>query len=421
MAVLDHPIRILVSEGSSLSAREAITALGRAGYRIEVCDPSGLCLARFSRFVRRVHRCPHFASNPTAYYEFIRELLASGRYDVLYPAHEQVYLFARQRNALSALAGVPVPSFEAIERVQGKVAMAATFKKLGIPTPPTVVVHDEAAARAAASRVGCPCYLKADIGTASGTIWKVTDAPSLDQALGDLRALGALSSGVVVQGLAPGMLERLYALAERSHLVAAHTVQQIIAGPRGGDVQKVSVDRPAVRAHVTRLVEALEWHGALSIDYLRDGSDGTERFVDVNPRLAEPGNAVLSGLDLPRLLVRLGLGEHIGDQPPGKIGVQTHMALQAVILPATRGGSRFEILGTIAALILGRGPFRGSRESLSPAWLDPPSVLPIGFVALLLLISPASWRWLAARQVGSYALTDEAARTIREMPADAES
>lgn len=412
-------VRVLFSEGSSLSAREAITALGRAGCRIEVCDPSGLCLARFSRFVRRVHRCPHFASDPMAYYGFIRGLLASGHYDVLYPAHEQVYLFARQRNALSALAGVPVPSFDAIQHVQGKVAMAATLERLGIPMPPTVVVHDEVAARAAAARIGWPCYLKADIGTASGTIWRVTDAPSLDHALGDLRTLGALSSGAVVQGLAPGVLERIYALADRGHLVAAHSVQQLTAGPRGGDVQKVSVDRPAVRAHVARLVEALDWHGALSIDYLRDGCDGTERFVDVNPRLAEPGNAVLCGLDLPTLLVRLGLGEHIRAQPPGEIGVQTHMALQAIILPATQGGSRFEILRTVAALILSRGPFRSSRESLTPVWVDPPSALPVGFVALLLLLSPAKWRSLAARQVGSYALTDAAARAIREMPTNA--
>jgi predicted ATP-grasp superfamily ATP-dependent carboligase len=337
----------------------------------------------------------------------------------LYPAHEQAYLFARQRSALAALAGVPVPSFDAIERVQGKAAMAATFESLGIPTPPTIVVQDEIAARAAATRIGCPCYVKADIGTASGTVWRVTDAPSLDHALARLRELGAFPNAAVVQGTAPGVLERVYALADRGHLVAAHAVQQITAGPRGGDVQKVSVERPAVRAHVARLVEALDWHGALSIDYLRDGSDGTERFVDLNPRLAEPGNAVLCGLDLPTLLVRLGLGEHIGDQPPGKIGVRTHMGLQAVMLPATRGGSRVEILRTIAALILSRGPFRSSRESLTPVWIDPPSVLPVGFVALSLLFSPATWQWLAARQVGSYALTEEAARAIREMPTDA--
>ena len=137
-------IRILVSEGSSLSAREAVAALGTGGCHIEVCDPSGLCLARFSRFVRRVHRCPHFGSDPAAYLDFVRNLLATGRFDVLYPAHEQIYLFAKRRDTLSPLAGLPVPSFAAISEVQGKVATAATFDRLRIPTPPTQIVHDEA-------------------------------------------------------------------------------------------------------------------------------------------------------------------------------------------------------------------------------------------------------------------------------------
>jgi predicted ATP-grasp superfamily ATP-dependent carboligase len=353
-----------------------------------------------------------------AYYDFIRELLASRRYDVLYPAHEQAYLFARRRQALYAFAAVPVPTFEAIDRVQGKVATAETFARLGIPAPPTVIVRDAIEGRQAAMRVGFPCYVKADIETASGTIWRAIDTPSLDHALDRLRLLGAFSSGVVVQGFARGALERVYALAEHGRLIAAHTVQQLIAGPRGGDVQKISVDRPEVRSHVARLVDALHWHGALSIDYLRDGSPGSERFVDVNPRLAEPGNAVLSGLDLPMLLVRLGLGERIGDRPSGRIGVRTHMALQAIVLPATRGGSRFEILQTIAVLILGIGRFRGSCELLSPVCLDPPSFVPLGLVALLLLISPRGWKRLAAQQVGSYALTDRAARAIREMPAE---
>jgi len=154
---LSGAIRILVSEGSSLSAREAVTALGTGGCHIEVCDPSGLCLARFSRFVRRVHRCPHFGSDPAAYLDFVRNLLATGRFDVLYPAHEQIYLFAKRRDTLSPLAGLPVPSFAAISEVQGKVATAATFDRLRIPTPPTQIVHDDAEARAAACRIGFPC------------------------------------------------------------------------------------------------------------------------------------------------------------------------------------------------------------------------------------------------------------------------
>jgi len=49
-----------MSEGSSLSARESLTALGRAEFEVDVIDANPLCLARFSKFCRRVHRAPHF-------------------------------------------------------------------------------------------------------------------------------------------------------------------------------------------------------------------------------------------------------------------------------------------------------------------------------------------------------------------------
>src|SRR5947199_9685955 len=48
--------KILLSEGSSLSSREAITALGLAGHRVELLTSDPMCLGRFSRFVSRVHQ-----------------------------------------------------------------------------------------------------------------------------------------------------------------------------------------------------------------------------------------------------------------------------------------------------------------------------------------------------------------------------
>ena len=411
------PIRVLVSEGSSLSAREAITALGTAGCHVEVCDPNGLCLARFSRFVKRLHRCPHFASDPVGYYRFVRDLLKAGPFQVLYPAHEQAFLFARQREALSGLVGVPVPTFDAIEKVQGKVATVATFAALEIPTPPSEIVHDQAELPSAVARVGLPCYVKADIGTASGGVWRVTDETSFGDALRGLISQNAFEAGVVVQAHAPGAFERAYAIADHGRLIAVHTVRQLLAGPRGGDIQKVSVDRPGVRAHVAQLADGLGWHGAMTLDYLHDEAGNTARFIEVNPRLAEPGNAVLSGLDLPMLLVRLALGERLDEQPLGRIGVRTHMAIQAIVMAAAGGASRSEILRTIAALIQKTGRFRDSRESLTPTRIDPLSVIPAaGAVAIALFIRPTAWEWLAAKQVSSYALTQPAAQAIREMP-----
>ena len=69
------PLRVLLSEGSSTSAREAITVLGLAGHMVEVCDPSSWCLGRFSRFVKKFHRCPPLRDDPAVYLAFVEKLL----------------------------------------------------------------------------------------------------------------------------------------------------------------------------------------------------------------------------------------------------------------------------------------------------------------------------------------------------------
>src|ERR1700751_4200611 len=64
------PLRILVPEGSSTSGREAVTILGLLGHHLEVCDPSPWCLARYSRFVKKFHRCPPLRDDPEGYLVF---------------------------------------------------------------------------------------------------------------------------------------------------------------------------------------------------------------------------------------------------------------------------------------------------------------------------------------------------------------
>src|SRR6476469_8700914 len=110
-AQVPKPIRVLVSEGNSTSAREAVTILALSGHLVELCDPSPWCLARFSRFVRKFHRCPGLQEDPAGFLRFIEELLAARHFDVLLPIHEQGFLFARARQRLDGRAGLALPSF----------------------------------------------------------------------------------------------------------------------------------------------------------------------------------------------------------------------------------------------------------------------------------------------------------------------
>ena len=56
----------LLSEASSLSAREIITALGLLGHVVDACSPTRWCLGGFSKWVQRVRLTPAVDADPMA-------------------------------------------------------------------------------------------------------------------------------------------------------------------------------------------------------------------------------------------------------------------------------------------------------------------------------------------------------------------
>jgi hypothetical protein len=136
-AKLANPLRVLVSEGNSTSAREAITILGLSGHIVEVCDPSFYCLARFSHFVRRFHRGPGLRDDPAGFLSFFANLLATRHFDVLLPIHEQGFLFACARQRLADRVELALPSFGSYRIAHSKAGFSRLPDQLGLPQPAT--------------------------------------------------------------------------------------------------------------------------------------------------------------------------------------------------------------------------------------------------------------------------------------------
>jgi len=91
---------VLLSEASSLTAREHLTVLGTAGVRVEAMSSDPFALCRWSRWARRLHRCPAPGTDPAGYLQAVSAVLAEGGFDALLPAHEQAWLFAVGRDRL---------------------------------------------------------------------------------------------------------------------------------------------------------------------------------------------------------------------------------------------------------------------------------------------------------------------------------
>jgi hypothetical protein len=402
------PLRILFSEGSSLTAREFLSVLGPAGHRIEVVDQNPACICRFSRWTRRVHRTPAPGLDPLGYIEAVNALLSGGVFDVLLPTHEQAWLFAAGRSLLEPRAPVAVAPAQAFSQVASKIEFARLLDDVGLPQPKWGLADN-------AGDLGqwkTPFYLKAPFSTAGTAVRRVSNVKDAKSAFIALRAAGH-EGPLMVQTAVEGKYAQVQALFDQGRLIAAHTSAQTAVGVGPSAAARVSVHHPFARHDIAILGKRLNWHGGLTLDYLF--REGDYAYIECNPRTVEPGNATASGVDLPGLQLRLSVGEHPDPVPPGREGICTHSSLAILLGTAVYRRSRRAVLKETLRLAFHCGPYKLSRECLTPVLLDIPSFIPLAIVTGRALFSPISIEQFAASAVKAYSVTPGAIEQVVKM------
>ena len=398
-------VRVLLSDGSGLTARQTATALALQGHEVHALAAGSLPLTRFTRHVRHVHRVAPYGTDPERWLTDALRISDEHRIDLLFPTQEQAFLLSRATDRIRA-AGLRtvVPPFPAIRRVQDKVGAVQALDEYSVLQPRSVVARSEAELLATER---LPVWVKPAIGTASTGVARVEPREDLERVATRLERDGTLGrTGVVVQDHQPGELVMVQTVFDRGRLVAFHANRRVRVGQRGGASVKESVALPELREPLVRLGAGLEWHGALSFDAVV-GPDGP-LVIDVNPRLVEPGNARRSGTDLVGVLVRLAGDEAVDALPDGRPGVRTHQLLIGVLGAAEQDGRRRDVLAELLSGTLHRGDYHASTEELTPVKGDPRAVVPLIAVGAATLVWPGAARWFGSGAVAGYALTTDA-------------
>jgi hypothetical protein len=424
---------IMLSDGAGLTARQTATVLARAGHQVEALSPRGLCLGRMTRHVRRVHDVPPVGRDPFGWLDAALGIAARRGAGLLLPVQEQVAVMALARDRIEAAGlATAVPSFEALAQVQDKVSAYRTLGRTGVPQPPAVIAASAAELADAADALGAaggtwpglPAFVKTPIGTASAGVRRVSSREELGRLATDYERRGVFAGGafegggVLVQQPVAGPLVMVQSVFARGELVAFHACERVREGTAGGASHKLGRQLPQAREHLARLGAILGWHGALSADVIA-GPAGPV-FIDINPRLVEPANALASGTDLAGALVEVALSGTSRPQPDGAPGVRTHQLLLAVLGAAQHGGRR-DVARELADATLRRGSYRDSREELTPGGGDPLARVPVAVAALATLAWPPAWRHFVGGSAGAYSLTpaawSELTRTARALVA----
>ncbi|MCP3805312.1 ATP-grasp domain-containing protein [Allokutzneria sp. A3M-2-11 16] len=395
-------LRVLLSDGSGVTSRQVATALGRAGHEVEAVNPPGPTLMAETRWVNKLHPVPFPGDDPLGWCDAVAEIVRSGRFDVLLATQEQVAVLTVEASRFRSLGvGLAVPEFASLQRVQDKISAVSTLRAAGLPQPPSQVVRSASELLA----VEPPVYVKAAVSTASRGVHFADSAAALEALAPKL----SFEDGALVQQPVDGRLVMVQSVFDRGRLVAWHAAERVRSDRNGGGTHKLGLCLPEVRDHLVQLGDHLKWHGALSMDavYTSDGPF----YIDINPRIVEPINASLSGVDLVGALLRISLGEHPEVQEDPVPGTATHQLLLAVLSSAAEG--RLAIARELWQAITHTGSYRGSVEELLPPRGDLRTVVPLVFVAGKLLYSPGKARKTVSGAVGNYALTAQGWRDLQ--------
>ncbi len=320
----------LVVLGLLSSSLQVARSLGRRGVSVFGIDARPNLPARRSRFIRSVRAEPGAAGLARALERLAGE--ANGPPVVIAVTDNYLNLLAEAWPDIGTRVLTPGFDPNLIERVRTKSGLAGLLGEIGAAHPLTVACP-RGSPRPRALPV--PCVVKPeckDPWVSSPDVRAVfrgekairfRDRTALERTLA---ALGG--ADVVVQEEVPGPSENLVYYVgyrdRRGRILTSYLGRKIRTLPDGLGTETLlrSVHIPPLRAEGDRILDRIDYHGILGIDFKLDERDRTYKVIEINFRMgSNDGYLCGAGVDLPWLYYQDSLGLETALAPEYPAGV----------------------------------------------------------------------------------------------------
>lgn len=327
-------MRILITDGASRSALAATRSLGKAGHEVLVASDKSPSLAGASRYAREALHCPSAQTAPAAFVEFIQRAIRDKHIELVLPMTDvSTNLIAANRALFELGCLVPTPPMDILAKAADKSYVLDAARRLGVPTPATIVLTQQPQPGALPAQVSYPVVIKpARSRVLAQGRWlstSVTYAETAEHLQQKLAGFPSEVYPILLQERIDGPGVGVFACIHNGAPIALFSHRRLREKPPSGGVsvlcESTALDSAAVH-YATALLSDLQWRGVAMVEFKRDVRDGSLRLMEINGRFW--GSLQLSidaGVDFPRLLVESMTTPSQDPQPPPayRIGVRT--------------------------------------------------------------------------------------------------
>ena len=283
--------RALVLDGHRVHALDIVRTLGQAGITVSVGASRADAVAFSSRFATRCEVYPDPAVNADEFIVWLEEMLEGGWCDVVIPVTDVTVIpISRNLARLQRLCAIATAPFDVIEQVTDKRKTLDLARRLGVPCPGTVLVHNDAELDRHASGLRFPVVCKP---MASG-VWSTEGYVGLqvfyaldEQELRREVARRLPVCPVMLQEYQRGSGIGVEVLARDGKILQAFQHQRLHELPLtgGGSTYRMSVPLDSVLLdYAGRLLGAIGWTGVAMVEFRMDTDTGDVALMEINGR-----------------------------------------------------------------------------------------------------------------------------------------
>jgi predicted ATP-grasp superfamily ATP-dependent carboligase len=307
-------MKVLITSSRLPHALGEVRKFGEAGHEVYTTDTFRTSPGSHSRYVKQsfITASPRFET--AKFIADLQEILRAHAIDLLVPCFEEVFYIAKHAAELTPLTAVFCPPFETLARVHNKATFTELTQQLGLPIAKTKTVTSQAElkaaaaefpeyfARAAFSRGGVELFT--NTGPLAGAVKLEDIQPTKDQPW-------------LISEFIHGKDVCSFSIAQHGKLVAHCTYEHPMTIEHAGGIEFISVDEPQSVQIAQAYIEALNYHGQISFDYMK--TDKGLYMVECNPRptagvfMMDPqefATAIFTPLSAP-IVVKPGVREQI--------------------------------------------------------------------------------------------------------------
>ncbi len=285
----------------------AVRGFGRRGIPLVYIDAEPANMARHSRYIKQMLKCPSPLRSENG---FIEALLSYGRYNegdkvIIASGDTYVEIISKHRRDLEECYFLPMPQYETVKKLQHKKNLYRLLQEMKIPHPQTWFPEDTQELVSMGREIEYPYIIKPDdtFTFQKMFIKKCFAIKSLTQLKKAAEGLKGKNIEYMIQEIIPG--RELYNVSgfynKDSQPVAVCGWDKIRQYPLdfGSGTYCISRWRPEIVEQVNAFFKMMDYYGIGEIELKKDPRDGVCKMIEVNLRsVAQNRLAAACGVDV---------------------------------------------------------------------------------------------------------------------------